>query len=194
MKKILVISVEPPPTSSGLGTLWAKLSLGMQDTPLEMDFMGPDPGVSSPYGLSGLNIPGKLYPFTDPPLSRKISVRRNQTHGVPRIYWSILRIPFYLNERFLGNSYLDWITKKIEGELPKLLSNNNFDALAVHVPPLNIAKTVRDCAVTAGIPFVYVVGDPQGYRDTDGAFYPQDKSLAPMFHKIAASPSTRAQD
>lgn len=183
--KILVVTMEPPPTSSGLGTLWGKLAGSSQD--VIFDFYGPAPRRTSPVAESGLEVPGRLYDPGEPPLSRLLAVRRNVSSGIKKLFWSLLYFPFYLIRRF-GKSdvYGDWFERKVRADLPSIISAENYAAVLVHVPPFRLAETVRHLAADSRIPFIYAVGDPIGYRDEKGDFYPEQPSVQQMLIESAA--------
>lgn len=173
VRRLLIVTTEPPPTSSGLGTFWAKLCVGAVGSEFAVDFLGPDPDRSSPFGPSGLPVRYECVGLGNPPFSRRASVGRNRTSGLRRTCWSGLRAPFALAERILHrNFYLEWIVERTERLLPRILTEGRYDSVAVLPPPLELAVVVRDAACTAGVPFIHVVGDPIGHRRADGSFLP----------------------
>ena len=72
--RILVVTMELPPTSSCLGTLFGELAGSSPD--VIFDFYGASPRMTSPVGESGFNVPGTLYDPGLPPLSRLLVDRR----------------------------------------------------------------------------------------------------------------------
>jgi hypothetical protein len=180
MHKILVVTIEPPQTSSGLGTLWAKLASQIETNKLQIDFLGPNPELCSPYGKSGIQIKGKLHYVSPPPLSWFLSVKRNKNKGIQKFFWSILYFPFVIQKyifKSYQNSYLDWFSSQVKSVLPEIIKAENYDAVACHVPPFNILQNVVDITEKLHIPFIYIVGDPIGFRDENGGFIPDHKQL-----------------
>lgn len=173
VRRLLIVTTEPPPTSSGLGTFWGKLCVGAVGGEFAVDFLGPDPELCSPFGASGLPVCYGCVGLGSPPISRRASVGRNRTTGLRRMCWSGLRAPFALAERMLQrNFYLEWIVERTERLLPRILNEGRYDSVAVLPPPLELAVVVRDAARTAGLPFIHIVGDPIGHRRVDGSFLP----------------------
>lgn len=178
-RKILIITIEPPPTSSGLGTLWAKLAKHANSSELRIDFFGPNPHKCSPYGVSDISHNSQLYSPKSLPFLRLLSVKRNSTKGLGKIFWTYLYGPFYLKELIAKrvfkkgtSSYISWFISAITSELPQILSKGKYDAVGVHVSPAEIADSVCAISEDLKIPFLFVVGDPLGYRNDKGEFFP----------------------
>lgn len=173
--------IESPQISSGLGTLWGKLASNTDDKNLRFDFFCPNPDICSPFGKSGIEVPGKLYYANNPPLSWFLSVKRNANRGIIRLFWSVLYLPFVIVQKYIISSsediYLKWFSEQIEEKLPKILESENYDAIACHVPPFEICQSVLNIATSLNIPYVHIVGDPIGFRDDKGGFTPKDKDI-----------------
>lgn len=187
-KRLLVVISEPPPTSSGLGTAWAKLAMGAVNSRFAMDFMGPDPVRCSNHGDSGLPSPARLHGFRNPPLSRIASLGRNSARSPGRWAWTALRAPFALAERWMHRGlYNDWIRRETARRLPLLLASEPYDAVAVMATSLDLADTVRHACGEAQVPFVLAIGDPLGWRDEAGGFEPESPSLQQSLLRAAAA-------
>jgi len=169
---ILIVTAEPPPTSSGLGTLWGKLAKYSKE--VTFDFFGPDPANASPFGESGLTYLGMLHDLGAPPRVRRLAVKRNRSIGLKKMFWSALYVPFVWAERRRGgNALAEWFERKIETQLLGILDGGPYDAVLVHVPPFRLAEPVCRIAAETGTPFIYAVGDPIGSRCDTGKFQPQ---------------------
>lgn len=170
---VLVVLSEPPPTSSGLGTSWAKLAMGAATPEFALDFMGPDPGLCSNGGPSGLPVEGRLYGIGAPPLARRASLRRNRQKGLARFLWSSVRAPFALWERATGRQmYSEWLDREIQERLRNVLAEMRYTAVAVMATSIGLAEVVQRCCQEARVPLVLVIGDPLGRRDDSGGFEP----------------------
>ena len=178
LRRILVVTTDPPPTSSGLGTFWAKLCIGAVGGGLAIDFLGPEPSLCSPHGPSGLPIRSGLRCLGKPPLSRATSVGRSRSSGLRRLAWSMARAPYALLERSTRRDfYLEWLCTRVRRTLSRILQEEEYDAVAVLPPPLELADAVQHAAMECGVPFIHAVGDPLGERRGDGTFEPRQAEL-----------------
>ncbi|MDB9304557.1 glycosyltransferase [Nodularia spumigena CS-591/12] len=77
--------------------------------------------------------------------------------------------------------------------MPNIIKTEEYDAVACHVPPFSICKSVLEVSEKAGnIPFIFIVGDPIGFRDENGGFTPEHKQLQQeIINKSSAFVTTR---
>lgn len=172
--RLLVVVAEPPPCSSGLGLAWAKLATGLHRHGVQLEFMGPPPDTAYGRVTRSRDHGPRLHPFEQVPLSRRVSVLRNQRSGLAWLWWSFVRGSCVLRERFfkVKDPYLDWMCAEATRLLPRVVGEGSFDAVLVHMPPLELGLAVARACKTGHVPLMVVIGDPLGGRLPAGVFVP----------------------
>lgn len=176
-KRMLLALVEPPPTSSGLGVLWAKLGIAVTNENFQIDFVGPDPKDNSPFPSNGMVVPGRAFYFSPPPLARRLEVKRNRSLGFARMFWSALYTPFFIARKYLSVDFCkEWIAAELIAAIERARSEVAYDVIAVHAPPFEYSKYVFEYCAKHDLKMLWFVGDPIGYRDGQ-TFFPFEKNL-----------------
>jgi glycosyltransferase involved in cell wall biosynthesis len=178
--KVLLAADEPPTNSSGLGTLWAKLSIGISKH-LELDVIAPHLETCFATQDNKIGVSGELIAIKYPPLSRRSSININDPAitGVRRLFWLAVRVFVKVFEKFRlieTNKYQNWLYTAIYGELLNPKNVSHYDFYAVHIPSLELAETVYTASKHIGKPLILVIGDPQGHRN-GAEFVPAKRTL-----------------
>jgi glycosyltransferase involved in cell wall biosynthesis len=178
--KVLLALTEPPSNSSGLGTLWAKLSIGISNH-IELDFIAPELDSCFATKDNSIGFIGNLTEITDPPIERIASVKINSpdVRGLSKAYWVGVRVFTKILEQLRRNrskSYPQWVNDTIYHEVVRLSSRKKYDYLAVHIPSLELAERIFSASTTLNIPLIAIIGDPQGWRNGN-EFVPNDRDL-----------------
>lgn len=177
--RVLLTLNEPPNNSSGLGTLWAKLSIGLAEH-IELDFLAPDLATCFATQDNEIQFQGSLFACKSPPLDRVSSVRRNG-FGVSiwrKSWWTLVRAYSILSSKLgiSGKTYEGWYLDLVRQKLTELSLKKQYEYFAVHVPSLALAKVVHEFCVLNQRKLILIIGDPAGGRH-GSTFVPEQPEL-----------------
>ena len=177
MKRILILTCQPPPAQGVQSIRYAKLSAPLKELGWEVHFLGPDPNE-----ISVRLLPRSL--FMEPFIGHYIqglnlrhlaSVRRRQTKGMKNLLWVIVQVLAVVG---LKLKILDDHESKAEyhifSKMDQDVDRLKFDLIAGIQPNFFYLSAASDLAKKYDVPFVAIFDDPYGHRSIDG-FTPAKK-------------------
>jgi len=193
----LLVMSQPPGSCGVQGLIYNKILPYMEVNGWELHFAGPSPALSSVL-TERLAYPKERLHYTNNiSASRQFSIRKNRNkRGSPAYFiYGFLQLLSSTIERLSGHDGSAYLNAGLLQQITAADRRWNFDLIAGKSPDFRILEAVGRLTREIDKPFVAMITDPHGHRDSTG-FYPADSErqaelLAQCCGAMFMSPLTR---
>ena len=197
MRKVLLLSLQPPGCSGVQARRYAKLLPGLQREGWEMHVVGPDPGLVAERIEGPIPAGATTHYTTRVVASRRWSVRRSRLGRFtpPGLLCAAMQMLHRLLERLRR---IDGFADLQAGMVSSALAAHrsvNVDLVAAVSPDFRLLESTAALADQLHLPFLACYDDPHGHRDRNGFFPAQVERQRQVLDRAAwvvfASPLTQ---